>query len=319
MMLSPQIKICYLLLLSVLIGCAGSPNSTAPSSLSHDSLAAAHDTILPPLVEEKGSKMIDTLPTTTLSYIGVIEDFYFVDNKEVYVELYFKKDSLTYEDWKQAAKWGDSLIYGDDENERTRIPLEKAKAHFDMRGLDDLRIFDEKGEFVSHADFVRVEYLNQNVSPCFIAVFETETRLPSGPHYGIGNALKNPETSHFKVFEDSTLTQKLTEEFEISQEYLGSAFKGLHISLPQTGDTLSVINSDMYAYILHTTADSTHICFKSNEPENFGAFMVIPIYKNQLPLILTVSYLPESDMMWNKLLSFDGAHYQMKEHQRVTW
>lgn len=318
-MLSSQIKIYRLLLLSLMIGCAGSPDSTAPSSLSHDSLAAAHDTILPPLVEEKGSKMIDTLPTTTLSYIGVIEDFYFVDNKEVYVVLYFKKDSLTYEDWKEAKNWGDSLIYGDDENERTRIPLTVANANFDMRGLDSLSIFDEDNAFICQADFVRVEYLNQNISSYFIAVFETEKRLSSGPHYGIGNMLKSPEPGDFKVFKNSTLTQKLTEEFEISQEYIGSAFKGLHILLPQTGDTLSVINSDMYAYILHATADTTNLCFKSNEPENFGAFIVIPIYKNQLPLILTVSYLPESDMMWNKLLAFDGAHYQMKEHQRVTW
>ena len=302
-----------------LMGCSNDKESAPASSVPSDSTVSAIDTIATSVHGDDEEGKADPQAFTPTTYIGFVEDFYFVENNEVYVELYFKKDRVSYEVYKEVVGKGDSLIYGDDENQRTRIPLEVAQAHFEMRGIDFLRIYNEDNEFICMADFVRVEYLDQNVSPCFIAVFNTKIRLSAGTHYGIGNAKKDPEPLAFDVFKDSSLTQKLVKEFEISQEYIGGPFDALHFHVPNTENTVSIINSDTCTYIIHQNREISQICFKSKEQENFGEFLLIPTGKDQFPLILTVSFRPETDIIWNNILSFDGETYQTNDRQRVKW
>ena len=91
--------------------------------------------------------------------------------------MYFKNDNVNFEEYNKISKTGDSIIYVDDENERSRIPSLVAKKHFDLSGLEPLYLFNKDNKLLSKAHINRVEFLQQNISPVFIAVYKTDTKI----------------------------------------------------------------------------------------------------------------------------------------------
>jgi hypothetical protein len=250
------------------------------------------------------------------NYIGFINSFYFSNNNEVYIELYFVQDEFN-EDYQDIANLADSIIYKDDENTRKRFPLVLSQKYFYLRGLGKLKIYDTKNNFVGKADFVRVEYLDQNISPCFIAVYKTEKHLKEGAYYCISNFKEDLAPQRFTLTGDTVLTERILTELNISRPYYGLKNNGTHV-LYNTRDTmLSIVNSDNYAYII-LSHDKTHqILYKSTEFENFSGVIVLPIFKNKMPYILAQCVRPESDVMWENLFSFEETNYKPTNRQRM--
>lgn len=252
-------------------------------------------------------------------YIGFIEDFYFLDNKEVYVELYFINDNVSTEEYYQAIKLGDSLIFSNDENVRTRIPFEDAYKHFDIRGIDSISIFDKQGKFIETTSLKHIEYLEQNIAPQFIAVFETKRTLDfPGDYYCVGNFNSPIDNSTFHPSENPTLSEKIVSKYDLDQKYVDESYKSIHFIHNGQDSTISCLNSNESTVIVISHKDDISVLYKSNESENITNIIALPIQCNGLPLLLTESLKPESDVSWNSLLAFDGEKYAIQTRQKIN-
>jgi hypothetical protein len=286
-------------------GCSNRDNSKISNS---DSLR----TNLADTTENK----IDEL-NENVKYIGFTDKFYFSNENEAYIELYFIKDEITADEYHKLEKLADSLIYKDDENSRLRFPTSLSPKHFDLRGLSKLKVYDDNNKFICNADFVRVEYLNQNISPCFIAVYKTDKKIMSDNYYCISNFNGAFEPANYSITKDTILTQKLLTKLNVPRPYYGLENNGTRIQFKNGDTTISVVNSDNFAYVVLVSGEEFKVLYKSPEPENISDIMVVPLMKNNFPYLLTRNVKPESDVMWDKLLYFDGKNYINTNRQRI--
>ncbi|WP_130734651.1 hypothetical protein [Flavobacterium sp. J27] len=249
-------------------------------------------------------------------YIGYIKPFYFSNEQEVYIELYFLKDTLSVDEYAKIEKLADSLIYEDDDNSRLGFPKKLSNSYFDLRGLSNLKVYDDNHHFVCNANFIRVEYLNQNISPCFIAVYKTEKKIDSDHYYCISNINTTFEKLNYAIFKDSVFTQKIRQELSLTLPYNAFNEEGTHIRL-NNNTTLSIVNSSDYAYIVLKKEGTFKVLYKSKETENITGLTILPLSKNELPYILVRCIAPESDFMWEGLLYYDDNKYTYANRQRM--
>lgn len=265
---------------------------------------------------------IDTLQTNkdllndNIQYIGFIDKFYFSKKNEAYVELYFIKDQTNADEYEKIVKLADSLIYEDDENSRRKFPDNLSQKYFDLRGLSKLKIYDRDNKLFCNADFVRVEYLNQNISSPFIAVFKTDKLIKEDGYYGISNFIGTFEQLSYKVSKDTTMTQNILTKLNERKPYYGLENDGTHLSISDNDTILSIINSENFAYVTLTTKKDFKVLYKSTDFENINDIRIIPLTKNGLPHILTRNVKPETDVIWDNLLIYDGTKYKATNRQR---
>lgn len=251
-----------------------------------------------------------------IQYIGFIDKFYFSNDNEAYVELYFIKDETNADEYEKIVKLADSLIYQDDENSRHKFPDNLSQKYFDLRGLSKLKIYDKNNKLFCNADFIRVEYLNQNISSPFIAVFKTDKLIKEDGYYGISNFNGTFEQINYKVSKDTLMTQKILTKLNEQRPYYGLDNNGTHLSFSNNDTILSVINSENFAYVTLTTNKDFKVLYKSVDFENFSDLRIIPLAKNKFPYILTRNIKPETDVMWDNLLIYNGTKYKATNRQR---
>lgn len=251
-----------------------------------------------------------------IQYIGFIDKFHFSNKNEAYVELYFIKDQTNANEYERMVKLADSLIYEDDENSRHKFPDNLSQKYFDLRGLSKLKIYDRNNKPFCNADFVRVEYLNQNISSPFIAVFKTDKLIKEDGYYGISNFNGAFEQLSYNVSKDSIMTQNILKKLHEQKPYYGLENNGTHLSFSDNDTILSIINSESFAYVTLTTNKDFKVLYKSANLENISDLRVIPLTQNKLPYILTRNVKPETDVMWDNLLIYDGTKYKSTNRQR---
>ena len=249
-------------------------------------------------------------------YLGFANKFYFSNKNEAYIELYFNKDEINTEEYYKLEKLTDSLIYQDDEKSRSRFPASLSAKHFDLKGLSKLAIYDDNNQFVCNANFVRVEYLNQDISPCFIAVYKTDKKIKSENCYAISNYEKNLETVNYKISNDTILTQKILTKLNVPKSYNGLENNGTHILFAKDS-IISVVNSENSAYIVLLKGEEFKVLYKSPEPANINNLTVVPIMKNKLPYLLARNSKPDTDILWDNVLYYDGTKYTNAKRQRI--
>lgn len=265
---------------------------------------------------------IDTLQTNkdllneNIQYIGFIDKFYFSKKNEAYIELYFNKDKTSADEYEKIVKLADLLIYEDDENSRYKFPDNLSQKYFDLRGLSKLKIYDRDNKLFCNADFVRVEYLNQNISSPFIAVFKTDKLIKEDGYYGISNFNGTFEQLNYNVSNDTIMTQNILTKLNEQKPYYGLEKNGTHLHFSDKDTVLSIINSENFAYIVMTTKNDFKVLYKSSNFENVSDLRIIPLTKNKLPYILTRNVKPETDAMWDNLFHYDGVKYKATNRQR---
>lgn len=173
-----------------------------------------------------------------IQYIGFIDRFHFSNNNEAYVELYFIKDETNADEYEKIVKLADSLIYRDDENSRHKFPDNLSQKYFDLRGLSKLKIYDKDNKLFCNADFVRVEYLNQNISSPFIAVYKTDKLIKEDGCYGISNFNGTFGQKNYTVSKDTVLTQNILTKLNEQRPYYGLENNGTHLYF-SNNDTVS--------------------------------------------------------------------------------
>jgi len=252
--------------------------------------------------------------TDLVSYVGFINRYYFQKTDEFYVDLYFKNDRIEDSEYSQIAGSGDSTIYKDDENHRTRVPLRIASREFDFRGLETIALFDKNNRFLTNAHFVRVEYLDQNISPVFTAVYKADKpNLTDKAIYCIGNLRDNITTDNYIAFDDTILTKEIVQKLGITHKF---TLDGKHFHT-KDNNSISLINIDTTAMIIEKKNEFIKVIYQSKVSENIFDIVFVPIIRNSRPIILTKSVMPDTDVEWNELLIFDGKLYQSSDRQRI--
>lgn len=255
-------------------------------------------------------KLID-YPGDSSSFIGFVNDFYFEKDKEFYIELYFKKD-IDMDEYDELSKMGDSIIYSDDENTRTRIPFQIAEQYFDLSGLEPLFIYNGKHELVTTAHLKRVEFLSQNISPCFIAVFESNKLKKGEFYYCMGNKEAHYNLHNFTLFKDEKLTKEIMDKVNVDRE---KAYECTHYKT--TNYSISVLNYDSKAYLIEKVDSSLKIIYSSRDYEDIHKIIFTHTNVIDKPVLLLHQFQPDTDVEWNSLLVFDGSRYVEMNNQRL--
>lgn len=264
--------------------------------------------------EMNSSEDFDSLDSK--SYIGFINQFYFQESNEFYIELYFKEAGIDYGGIIEIASTQDSIIYFDDENQRNRIPDSIARLKFELSGLNTLTLFDENHHNLTEAQFVRVEYLEQNIYSVFIAVYRVDNKLNiEKGKYCIGNFSESMASpNEYLPFTDSILTQEIATQLNFSHDY---KLKGFHFQKNSGESVLSIINYDDNVQIVEKIQNEYKSLYKIENQENITEVLLLPILRNDRPILLTKNLLPESDIEWQSILVFDGQNYKPTEKQRI--
>lgn len=181
----------------------------------------------------------------------------------------------------------DSVIYNDDENMRSRIPLSIASNEFDFRGIQELTLFDKSHNELTEAHFVRVELLEGNIFSEFIAVYKTKnSKLLENAVYCIGNLKEKHNKATYIEFKDSLLTIKIAKQLNLNHTY---TLEGKHYIDTINKDSISVINLDKSAQIIEKLNSKYKCIYESKVSEQIFKLTFIPITKNSKPILLTES------------------------------
>lgn len=294
----------FLTTLILILSCSNKNNS---NGLNNDSLQTKYIDTLHAKIDILNDKV---------QYIGFIDKFYFSNDYEAYVELYFIKDKTNADEYKKLVGLADSLIYQDDENSRHKFPDNLSSKYFDLRGLSKLKIYDKSNNFICNAEFLRVEYLDQNILSPFIAVYRTEKKIKDDSYYCVSNFNQAFEKENYTISKDTAFTQKILNKLNDQKPYFGLENNGTHLHFSDNDTVISVINSKNFAYIVLTTKTDFRIIYKSPYFENIMNLIIIPLPNDKFPRILTRNVKPETDEMWDKLLYYDGTKYKVANRQR---
>ncbi len=252
-------------------------------------------------------------------YIGFVDKFDFSKENEAYIELYYLKDQSNDDEYNKIINLADSLIYQDDDYSYSRhqFPDNLTPKYFDLRGLSELKIYDKNNNFYCDAEFFRVEHLDQNISSSFIAVYKTTKKLNSEGYFGISNFEGTFDKGKYTISKDSVLSKNILNKLNEQKPYSGFDDNGTHIHFSNNDTIVSVVNSENYAYVVLTSKRDFKILYKSSNLENIIDLIVIPMPNYKLPHILTRNVKPETDVMWDNLLIYNGAKYEISDSQRI--
>lgn len=112
------------------------------------------------------------------------------------------------------------------------------------------------------------------------------------------------------------MTEKILKKLNEKKPYFGLENNGTHLSFSQNDTILSIVNSENFAYVTLTTDKDFKILYKSTDLENVYDIRFIPLTKNKLPYILARNIKPETDVMWDNLLIYNGTKYTVTNRQR---
>jgi hypothetical protein len=108
-------------------------------------------------------------------------------------------------------------VYKDDENSRGIISTEAASANFDLRGLDRIWLYDSgNNKISSKLQLKSVEFLDQSISPVFIAVYETAMKYQK-ISYCIGGFKPKFDDLDIKMISDREVISEIEQGFEIRE------------------------------------------------------------------------------------------------------
>lgn len=254
--------------------------------------------------------LFDSIDNDT--YIGFVNKFYFQKTDEFYIELYSKSNDF---DFEKISKLADSVIYKDDENMRSRIPLSIASKVFDFRGIKELTLYDEKHNELTKAHFIRVELLEGNISSYITAVYRTDKpKSLDKAVYCIGNLKENLTKANYNEFEDSLMTNEIVNRLNLTHNY---NLESKHYQDNIRKTTITVINLDSIAQIVEKSNSDYNCIYKSTEREQIFELVFIPLTRNSRPILLTKSVVPDTDVEWNSVLVYDGTKYKLTDKQRI--
>jgi hypothetical protein len=266
---------------------------------------------------DKGLHENDSANRESYSFIGFIEDFYFSEEPEVYTELYFNRSINTWEEYDSISKLTTELIYQDDENSRNLLSEKVVMENFDVRGLDKLWFFDRSNVQIGTVSHLKsYEFLNQTISPEFIAVYETELKR-NQIAYCIGGNKPIFEEIKIQEITDTSITSNISDYFKSND--INTSFTLTHTQYSVNDSIkLTFSNTNDYSFIhLTDNADKLTRVFENEDFSNIVSIQIIPILENGMPTLLCQFLKPETDIFWSEVLVYDNGKYVSADRQRI--
>lgn len=248
------------------------------------------------------------------NFVGYVNLVDMPNSGEVYIGVYLKKDNVNDDEYQKIIDLADTVVYSHETLSRYKFPVSLSAEYFNLRGLSTLKIYDFNNKFLTDADFLRIEYLNQSIMSYFIAVYKTHTKLSEGNYYGISNFTGKLLPVNYSILKDTVATLKILKDLKEKRPYGLLSDNGTHIHLDEDNSVLSVINTEAHYYIVRSIGNVTKVLYKSQPQENVMNVRFIPL-TSPLPHILVNNVKPESDIEWETLLRFDGIRYKEVEKQ----
>jgi len=254
----------------------------------------------------------------TAPFVGFIEKCIGPSANEVYVELYLLNEKMNLSEYDGLIQFADSLIYRNEEIDRYKFRDTLASKYFDLRALSNLRIFDEKSDFYCNAKFLHVEYLRKNIEPAYIAVFKTEKTINKSGYFAVSNIDLNQIQVYDSVTTDPFLTRVILGK--LNESYLSdSDNNGIHWYDLKGAAVLSTVNGQDCGFITQLMGNDFNILYKSPVGTNFAETRFLWFTSNKFPCILSRNFVPNSGIIFENLLFFNGKKYTVAHHQRIKY
>ncbi|MBX2897984.1 MAG: hypothetical protein KF763_21255 [Cyclobacteriaceae bacterium] len=287
-----------LLTLIVLIGCS-KPKTNEVHSIdtdTTDNIAADF------LIDEKND---------TLSYVGYIGKF--EDNSSFYTDLYFV-DNFDYDLYDEITKLGNQPIFKDEETQRTRIEIEKAGQYFNLTGLTAIDIYNKENVKLTTGRLSHIEYVEDMIESSFVAVFQVDDPDIFDFLFCVGNSTEDLTKIDFSSHKDEKLKSELIDLLKLNINHI---WRIEHYKLSDQ-TIYSTLSADTTAYIIETINNGHKTLYKSKSSETINSLNVISKKINGRPILLTECAMPETDMMWNSVLIFNGTDYEPSKNHRIS-
>lgn len=247
----------------------------------------------------------------TLSYVGYINKF--EDNNSFYTDLYFV-DNFNYERYNEIIKMCKEVVYSDEEMKRTKGSIENVGYYFDLRGLTTISLFDEKNQKLATGKLSHVEYVEDMIEGRFVAVFDVNNQDISDHKFCIGNSDWSLSEIDFSIYENKTLQSDLIDYLKLNTDHIWSVKQ-----YKLNNQTIySTISADTTAYIIETLNQKHNILYKSSFNEYIHGLTMISKKINNREILLIECGMPETDMTWRSVLTFNGKIYEVSENHKIS-
>lgn len=163
-------KLAYFFPLLLLAAC-GSPTDKEQQVQAVDEIEKAVQ------IKDRDAKTLEIKQEVNVHACSIFFKVHNHNANECYVDLCFKSEN-TMEDWQNLQGKCDSLIVGTEEIKRQRVPESEAASLLEISGIRLLKIYDVSGSILP-TSFLRVEYLDNQISGSFTAVFQCVDSLPT--------------------------------------------------------------------------------------------------------------------------------------------
>lgn len=287
-----------LITLIVLMGCS-KPKTNESQSITNDKADSAE------------SVLLTNDPSDTLCYIGYIQKF--EDNNSFYTDLYFA-DNFNYDLYEELARMGDSVVFKDEETQRTRVEIEKVKQYFNLTGLKSINIYNRENLKLTAGRLSHIEYVEDMIETRFVAVFEVDHPNISDHLFCIGNLNDSLNKIYFYSHEDEKLKSELVSYLKLNTDHIWSI---RHYKLDNQA-IYSTVSADTTAYIIQTMDKTHNMLYKSNSSEAIGELTMISKKINGRQILLADCGMPETDMTWTSVLIFNGTTYEASKDHRIS-
>lgn len=248
--------------------------------------------------------------TDSLTYVGYIQKF--DDNNTFYIDLNFV-NNFDYNDYEKVADLGDLEIFKDEETKRTRLPLVKAGEYFDLTGLDQIEIFSKNCKKIATGKLSHIEYIEDFIESRFVGAYEVDNPNISDYMFCMSGSNDLTTLSYSEV-DDVQLKSTLVHALNLN---LDRIWNTLSYKFNDSGNIYTAISADTTAFIVETIADQQKILYRSKASEVINSLVIISKEINAHPILLINSAMPETDMTWTSVLTFNGSEYLASEGWRI--
>ncbi|MEL7147701.1 MAG: hypothetical protein AAFO69_15105 [Bacteroidota bacterium] len=243
---------------------------------------------------------------------------YFKATNEFYVSLVFNQ-GVGFESLKVIEAQLDTVVFEDDAEKRTLVPMAVASKYFDLSLLDELTIFDSSLTQIQRSELKRVESLQGQLSDEYIAVFNSDQSQNSQNFFGIGGDVQLRSDIKAKYTKQPALIANIEQKLSLSPEDQRASSV---VEINGTDTQLVLLSYFQFgkgasSYIIEAEKDHAEKLLETTDEFVIDELLVTPIFHNGKPVLLLYLSVPETDITWNSPAVFEGDQYQIVNNPRI--
>jgi hypothetical protein len=257
--------------------------------------------------QTQGAVMSDIIPVKdSFLYVGMIDKF---SDNSFYTQLSSPKSN---EDYNRLDSLKGPFIKEGPAGIRSKIPFEVASKYFDLKGLNEINIFNSEGKVIASGKFLQIEHV-MDLTTYFVAVFSVDNPDITDYRYCMTKSKIETTPIRFEEITDDGLKTKLVDLLQLKL----CKFVDAHHYRIDRDQIFSTVSADTTSFITLSSADSIRILYRSKSNEYISKLAIIAKKINGEPILVTESGIPYSDFIWTNLLIFNGKEYIPQTDKKI--